>query len=122
MKGQVEIAESTMDQCPHGLTAQALHDQNAAFAATGGISENNHAAGFAPAYLNAQTGETVISRFADGSPAPIHLLDGLPAHWLECRDAAGVLRTVEGIVSGFLRGGAFYTREQAADLVTAATP
>jgi hypothetical protein len=95
-----------------------LECQNAAFAGTGGISPNNRQAGFLPAYQNTVTGEIVISRFADGSPAPVHVLEGLPADWVALRDAAGaVVRVLDAIVAGFLRDGAFYTREAAAQLV-----
>ena len=104
-----------------GLCACDLQSQNAAFAGTGGISPNNVDAGFFPAYCNTLTGEAVISRFADGQPAPVHVLDGLPADWVASRDASGrVLQARHAVVAGFLRGGVFYTREAAARFIAGA--
>jgi hypothetical protein len=95
-----------------------LDGQNIAYGGTGGVSQNNRGAGFVPAYQNTATGETVLSRFADGRPAPVHILDGLPPDWVAGRDATGhVCRAHEAIVAGFWRDGAFYSRAEAARLV-----
>jgi hypothetical protein len=92
--------------------------QNHEFAGTAGVSANNRQAGFVPGYRNCLTGETRISRFADGTPAPVHVLEGLPREWVDRRDDQGrVMRTAAGIVAGFLRHGRFYTRDQAAGLL-----
>lgn len=100
----------------HGVVTQmSLRDENVLFDRTRGVSGNNRSAGFIPAYRNMQTGEQVPSRFPDGALAPVHLLDGLPESWIAERDSDGhVVSTCPGIVSGFLRGGQFYTREEAA--------
>ena len=85
------------------------------FRETGGVSENNRSLGFRPAYLNTATGETVVSRFANGALAPVHILDGLPEDWVVARDGRGNVRQVlASILAGFVRGGRFYTREAAA--------
>lgn len=95
-----------------------LESQNEAYAGTGGVSQNNRAAGFAPAYQNLATGEAVISRFADGRPSPVHVLDGLPDAWVTARDEQGHVRqTLATVIAGFMRGGVFYTRDDAARLV-----
>ncbi len=108
-----EDSDSTNNE--DGLCHGALRAQNAAFQATGGVSRNNRAAGFLPGYCNVSTGEAVISCFADGSPSPVHLLDGLPDAWVAERDATGRVRqTVPMVVAGFIREGSFYTREAAA--------
>lgn len=100
------------------LSTQLLRMQNRLFRRTGGTSRNNRAQGFVPAYLNSLTGKAVESRFADGRGAPIHVLDGLPADWIQERDPTGrVLKARPGIIAGFLRGDRFYTREQAAQAV-----
>ncbi len=99
----------------HGVvTQQSLRDENVLYASTCGVSQNNQSRGYKPAYLNTITGVYMISRFANGSPAPVHVLDGLPESWIEERDQDGhVTKTCPGIVSGFLRDGHFYTREEA---------
>jgi hypothetical protein len=97
------------------LSRQVLARQNRAFAKSAGVSENNRSAGFVPAYLDVASGVSVISRFADGRPAPVHLLDGIPEEWVATRDTAGRVASVRrGIVAGFVRDGRFYTREEAA--------
>jgi hypothetical protein len=103
---------------PGGLCGCDLAFQNAAYQGTGGVSRNNRTAGFSAAYRNDATGETVLSRFADGHPAPVHLLEGLPEEWVACRDEhGGVCQVLPVVVAGFTRDGCFYTREQAAQLV-----
>ena len=106
-----------------GLCDCELQMQNARFAGSGGISVNNRAAGFVPAYLNTATGEALASRFGDGRPAPVHVLDGLPESWVAGRDGDGcVARTSEGVIAGFLRNGRFFTREAAAQAVLTLQP
>ena len=96
------------------LTELALRDENALYANTRGLSQNNRQQGFQPGYLNRHSGECVLSCFGDGNPAPIHVLDGLPSAWVVARDTDGhVTRTVPEIVSGFIRNGIFYTRDEA---------
>jgi hypothetical protein len=61
-----------------GWSARTLRQQNRAFRGTGGVSAENRALGFAPAFLDTQTGAVYRACFADGRPAPMHLLEGLP--------------------------------------------
>jgi hypothetical protein len=63
---------------PH-LSLNTLQTQNRQFSGTGGVSAENRAQRFRPAFMDRRTGEVYPSRFGDGRPAPIHLLDGLPA-------------------------------------------
>lgn len=108
---------------PVGLCDCDLQTQNMQFAGTGGISGNNRAAGFIPAYLNTATGEALASRFGDGRPAPVHVLDGLPDAWVAGRDARGcVTRTTSDVIAGFLFNGRFFTREAAAQALAAIQP
>lgn len=95
------------------LTELSLRDENRLFDHTRGVSSNNGRQGFVPGFRDSVTGDLAVSRFADGSPAPIHLLDGLPEAWIADRDEQGhVTRTQPGLVSGFIRDGRFYTREE----------
>jgi len=97
------------------LSAQLLNNQNCLFGGSGGVSRNNRGAGFVPGYLDLHSGLSVVSCFADGRPAPVHVLDGLPDDWVAHRDACGrVTKARAGVVAGFLRNGRFYTREEAA--------
>jgi len=97
------------------LSEQLLRDQNRQFVNTAGVSEGNRNRAFVPAFQNTRNGECVVSRFADGSDAPIHILDGLPRDWVTSVDENGRVTTVdEAVVAGFLHSGRFYTREEAA--------
>src|SRR5215813_5501753 len=99
-------------------TDEALVAENAAYAGTGGISEGNRSQGFAPGFLDTETGATYRSCDADGRPARFHRLDGLPDSLVEARTPAGrIARVKRSIVSGFLRADHFYARSEAAALV-----
>lgn len=100
------------------LSPFELRLENSEYRDTGGVSQNNREEGFRPAYRNIRTGQTVISRFASGEPAPIHVLDGVPDEWVIARDASGrVSRVLATIISGFVRNSRFYTREAAARMM-----
>ena len=100
------------------MTVKTLETQNRQFAGTAGISQNNRSSGFIPAFCDMETNTVEPSRFASGMMAPVHVLDGLPAAWIEDRDAKGRVKAVKGsVIAGFLHEGRFYTREQAAALV-----
>lgn len=97
------------------LTSQILHQQTFVFQGTGGISAVNRSHGFLPAFMDTETGEVYLARFADGRIAPMHLLDGLPQGLVIERDASGRSTAVKhSVVAGFVCDGKFYTREQAA--------
>lgn len=97
------------------LNELTLRHENELYAETFGVSQRNRSLGWRPGYLNLATGEIELSRFGDGRPAPIHVLDGLPESWVHGRDAEGHVTTAEpDVVSGFIRDGRFFTREQAA--------
>ena len=95
-----------------------LAEENRKFAGSGGVSENNAQANFSPACQDAGTGQVEISRFKNGQPAPFHLLDGLPDEWIVERDVGGRGVNVKAnVVSGFLRLGEFFTRQEAAEFM-----
>jgi hypothetical protein len=60
------------------LSDAALRKQNQTFKGTGGVSEKNRFQGFIPTFYDSKSHQAHISRFANGTPAPIHILDGLP--------------------------------------------
>lgn len=98
-----------------GLSARTLRRQNRRFRGTGGVSAENWTLGFAPAFLDTATDQVYRACFADGRPAPMHLLEGLPQAVVAVRDASGrALALKPTVVAGFVRADRFYTREQAA--------
>lgn len=101
------------------FSISTLVNENCVYRRTGGVSAGNRAQRFIPAFCDVATGKAYRSCFADGRPAPIHLLDGLPEPLiLERSTAAGAVKAVKHTVTaGFLRDGQFYTREQAAAAV-----
>eukprot|EP00163_Fabomonas_tropica_P026099 TRINITY_DN4673_c0_g2_i1.p1 TRINITY_DN4673_c0_g2~~TRINITY_DN4673_c0_g2_i1.p1 ORF type:complete len:109 (+),score=7.73 TRINITY_DN4673_c0_g2_i1:300-626(+) len=95
-----------------------LQQENRYFANTGGVSEGNAHACFLPAFRDVRTGHVELSRYQDGRPAPFHLIDGLPEEWVINRDPKGRATAIKStIVSGFVRLGRFFTRQEASDFV-----
>jgi hypothetical protein len=100
------------------LSARYLQMETAAHRGTGGVSAENRGFGFQPAFLDTATGAVLLATFADGRPAPFHILDGMPEELVVARDRRGCVSQVVGsVIAGFLLGGEFYTREQAAAAV-----
>ena len=96
------------------LNRRKLADQTLRYMGTGGISRENRHAGFRPAYRDRRSGQVYLSCYADGRPAPVHVLDGLPEALVVQRSAAGhVMAVVQWVEAGFVRAGRFYTREEA---------
>ncbi|HXN14871.1 MAG TPA: hypothetical protein VN878_00755 [Usitatibacter sp.] len=92
-----------------------LKQENVEHAGTGGCSEENSDLGFRPAFFDYATHIIYPSCFADGRPAPLHLLDGLPDEAVVVRAPCGrVIAAKATLISGFVRNGFFYTRTAAA--------
>ena len=99
----------------YAMRQETLKTENQVYWGTGGRSEENRSSGFRPAFMDMQTSQVYPSRFPDGRPAPFHLLDGLPDDVVMVRDVSGRVASVKSsVVSGFLRMGRFFTREEAA--------
>jgi hypothetical protein len=97
------------------LSTERLHEENRVHARSGGRSEDNCGLGFRPAFLDFETQTIYESRFANGLPAPFHVLDGLPEEVVVDRAASGrVVSAKATLISGFVRKGFFYTRTAAA--------
>lgn len=103
----------------NGLSEQTLANENRRFFGTGGRSEENASLGFLPAFRDQGSGEIYRSRFADGRPAPFHLLDGLPDELVVRETSGRVSRAREALVAGFVLAGRFFTRDEAAAWVSA---
>ena len=85
------------------MTKRRLRIENAIFGGTCGVSQNASQT-FRPAFFDFTTCTIHMSRFADGRLAPVHLIDGLPQ----------AVRAKGTLISGFERGGFFYTRSAVA--------
>ncbi len=97
------------------ITQETLKRENTVFYGTGGRSEENRSRGFRPAFMDTQTHVVYPARFIDGSPAPFHMLDGLPDEVVLVRQLSGRVASVKpSVVSGFVYDGRFFTREEAA--------
>jgi len=102
------------------FTEARLKRENLAFFGTPGVSQGNSDYGFIPAFCDSVTGRVEISRLPNGLPAPIHMIEGLPQSWIVRRDATAKPTAIKhSVVAGFVRGGCFYTRAQAAEMVLA---
>ncbi len=96
------------------MNRQQLQKQNLQFKNTDGVSANNHTKGFLPAFRDEETGRVELARFRDGSPAPMHLICGLPRDWaLEFDETGGVITIKLSVTAGFCRDGRFFTRDEA---------
>ncbi len=106
-----------MNRTTTPLTATRLASENRRHAHTCGVSRNARRLNLIPAFLDPHTGRIEIARFACGLPAPMHVIEGLPAEWATRFDEDGQITELKArIISGFVRDGIFYTREQAAAL------
>ncbi|MEN8168360.1 MAG: hypothetical protein ABFR65_12920 [Pseudomonadota bacterium] len=115
----VTVSDADSSARVASLSTRVLAQQNRIYRDTGGVSDGCRGEGFRPAFLDRSTGITWLSRFADGRIAPLHVLDGLPDELVAKRDGNGNIKTAKDcVIAGFLRGGLFYTREQAARAVT----
>lgn len=98
-------------------TYDRLREENETYAGTGGVSENNGQARFLPAFRDEVTGRVEMARMEDGRTAPMHLLCCLPDEWVTERDDSGRITGLKDtVIAGFVRDGAFYTREESARL------
>lgn len=98
------------------MTRKSIEVQNRFFAGTGGISSENRYLGFVPGFFDQDTGFIYRSCTAEGVPAPVHLIDGLPQEVVLARSPEGrVCAVKDTLIAGFILNGCFYTRQQAAD-------
>ncbi|WP_290652135.1 hypothetical protein [Aquisalimonas sp.] len=102
------------------LTPEELAIERDWFEGTGGESSVCCDHGLVPGFSDEETGCVYRALYRDGSPAPMHVLDGLPDEVVLDRDADGhVMAVKSSLVSGFIFNGCFYTREEAAALIAA---
>ena len=98
------------------LKALASVFRTVKFMPTGGVSAGNRCLGFRPAFKDTSSGKVYLSCFADGRPAPVHVLDGLPERLMRAQNASNnVMKHM--VIAGFVLDDTFYTREEAAQAV-----
>lgn len=96
------------------MTVGKLNKEVTKYRGKGGISTEVRKNKFFPGFRDSETGEIYPSLNTDGSPAGIHLLDGLPESVITERNKYGdVTAAKSSLESGFIRDGKFYTRSQA---------
>jgi hypothetical protein len=101
------------------MSEQRLQQENVAFDGTGGLSHRNRSHGFRPAFFDTETGTIYRSCFANGTPAPFHMIHGLPTEVAIERDELGRPSALKAsVVSGFVLNDQFYSRTQAAQVVS----
>lgn len=108
---------------PRAVTTDQLAREHRDYASTGGASDSNRGHRFRPAFLDEDTGIVYVSRDRAGKPTPYHCLDGLPQALVEAHDPHGRVIAVKAtVLAGFERDGVFFTRDEAAALVSQENP
>jgi len=101
------------------ITEDSLTEENLRYTCSGGVSTHNRLHGFVPAFLDTATGNIYRSQHADGTPAAIHVLAGLPLDLFEPDSSSnGQLTVKKSVISGFMRERTFYSRAAAAIATT----
>jgi len=102
------------------LDVAALKRENRTYRGSAGVSEGCREACFRPAFRDQETGMVYLSRNPNGHVAAFHTLEGLPDEVIAVRYTNGTVAKAKiTLISGFLKGGTFYTRQEAADQVDA---
>jgi|GEM_PF-474459 len=100
------------------LDVAALKNENRAYYGSAGVSDGCREACFRPAFRDQETGRVYLSRYPNGHVAAFHTLEGLPDEMIAARYTNGnVAKAKNTLISGFLKDGTFYTRQEAADQV-----
>ncbi len=121
-KHELALSVAGLEQCSGVfLSVRRLREDHQRLRGTGGVSQENSALGFVPAFRDGATGLVYRSRYSDGRPAPMHVLDGLPAALIVQRTTSGQVTAVRSsVTAGFVKAGQFYTRAQAASALAGA--
>jgi hypothetical protein len=97
------------------LDDDGLRRENALIEKIAGFSPLSGGLGFRPAFFDVATHAIHLSRFADGTLAPLHLIEGLPEEAIAIRSDRGhPVAAKPTLIAGFERNGFFYTRTHAA--------
>lgn len=95
------------------MNQQAVRRENLRYRGTMGVSQENFAFGYWPAFRDMSTGRIEYARFKNGQAAPVHLIEGLPADWaVTCASDGTVMELKPNIICGFVKNDRFYTRDE----------
>lgn len=95
------------------LTQEDLLTLSQQYQGTCGESQGNRPFGFMPAFRDDDTGKVYLSCQANGIPAPVHLIEGLPDELvLERGDDTKAVAVKPSLLCGFIYQGYFYTRDE----------
>ncbi|HIG39717.1 MAG: hypothetical protein ABGY96_17870 [bacterium] len=96
---------------------ETLKSESLKYAGTPGVSMHCDARRFKPAFLDKSTGRIEISRLNNGRPAPVHIINWLPAEWAISFFRDGSVKSLKrSVISGFVCDTVFYTRDQVLEL------
>lgn len=97
------------------LSELELARQTRALRGSGATSQDNAGQGFLPAFRDTSSGKVYPSCYANGQPACVHVLEGLPPELATTHDEQGRITAVKpSVEAGFVLAGRFYSREEAA--------
>ena len=100
------------------VTQKDISHESMIYRGSGGVSAENRAYGFRPAFFDRDSGRVYLACDAGGTPSAVHCFDGLPDDLVMLRDESGRPTEVKSsVTAGFVREGCFFTREQAAQVV-----
>jgi hypothetical protein len=103
------------------VTPLPLQQENRDCRGRGGVSSGSF--GFLPACRDLEAGRIFASRFADGRPAAVHVIDELPDGLVICKRAVGTALVLKNsVVAGSTWCDWFFTREQAVRIVSQQAP
>lgn len=106
---------SKYDDSPH---KRALIFQNLRYRGSKGISQGNRQFGFVPAFYDSVSRIVYLSCYANGNPAPVHILAGLPQHLIRDRVLTEAMDNAKNtLIVGFVFDQQFFTRQQAKDVL-----
>ena len=92
------------------MSQSQVAQQQSAYAQFGGAVFRDASFGFMPAFKNLNNEEVHLCAYANGELSVVHVLDGLPAHWVaEWGADKRPVSLKHGIIAGFMRFGYFYT-------------
>lgn len=92
------------------MSQSQVEQQQSVYEKSGGAVFRDASFGFMPAFLDLKTCETHLSAYKNGQPAVIHILDGLPGHWISEWGTDGrAVALKSSVIAGFMRSSRFYT-------------